>query len=549
MESDHAALRISDGWASVFGEPARHRLETTILPDYLLRQRWFGSKSRRIKSARFLDWSEFQNTVFTFVEVQYDAGPAETYLLPLAMSFGKDAEQVSAQSPAAILSPVVSSRGDGVLHDAVQDNGFCTALLDMIGRKLEVPAQAGRIHGNPSGRFADLRGSEAAPLAVRRSSAEQSNSSIIYGDRLILKLFRRQQVGPNPDVEIGRYLAEVARYDRVPPFGGAIEYEAEHKFQSESKTNGSFALAILQGLVANEGDGWSWTLEEVERYYENCARVPFPGDLTFESNHIALDGKPVSRVVHDYVGGYMESAAMLGRRTAELHLALATPNGDPAFTSETFTGKEIETWLAHMREEASRAFATLEEGLPALPDEVLGMATLVLGRRRQILERMRISSQDRNYGQRIRIHGDYHLGQVLRVKADFVILDFEGEPARPLAERRTKASPLVDVAGMLRSFSYAANSVRITYTTRLAEDISVLEPWARLWERAIATEFLRAYRATAGKAAVLPETPEEFQEVLGACTLQKALYELTYELNNRPAWVRIPLAGILSLSV
>ncbi len=269
----------------------------------------------------------------------------------------------------------------------------------------------------------------------------------------------------------------------------------------------------------------------------------------------ALDPQPVSQAVRDYLGGYIESAATLGRRTAELHLALATPGDDPAFAPEPFTSSEIETWLAHMREDGDRSFAMLKEALPRLPDEVLGMAGAVLGRRRQILERMRISGQDHNHGQRIRIHGDYHLGQVLRVKADFVILDFEGEPARPLAQRRAKSSPLVDVAGMLRSFSYAANSTLITYTARHAEDLPVLEPWARLWARATAAEFLRAYRATSlasppagGNGGFLPETPEDFQKILGACILQKALYELAYELNNRPAWVRIPLAGILSIT-
>ncbi len=278
-ESEESTLRVPNGWASVFGTSIRHRLETVILPDYLPRQRWFGAKARRIKSGRFLDWSEFENAVLTFVEVEYEEGDAETYLLPLAMSFGKDAEQISAAAPAAILSPVSSSRGEGVLHDAVQDNGFCAALLGMIGQRLEAPSQAGRIRGCPSSLFAELRGDEA-PLALRRSSAEQSNSSIIYGDRLILKLFRRQQAGPNPDAEIGRYLTEVAHYDRIPPFGGSIEYQPG----SESGQNGTSALAMLQGLVANEGDGWTWSLEEVERYFENCARVSFTSELNAESN-------------------------------------------------------------------------------------------------------------------------------------------------------------------------------------------------------------------------------------------------------------------------
>jgi maltose alpha-D-glucosyltransferase/alpha-amylase len=190
----------------------------------------------------------------------------------------------------------------------------------------------------------------------------------------------------------------------------------------------------------------------------------------------------------------------------------------------------------------------LKGNLASLPDEVLEMAGLVLGRRRRIIDALTLPTEGRDYGKRIRTHGDYHLGQVLRTRNDFVILDFEGEPARPLEERRAKYSPLKDVAGMLRSFSYAANATLMTYTTRHPEDFASLEPWARLWERTVGAEFLSVYRETAKPGNILPESEEEFRWLLDEYLFEKASYELMYELNNRPTWVRIPLAGILALS-
>jgi maltose alpha-D-glucosyltransferase/alpha-amylase len=201
-----------------------------------------------------------------------------------------------------------------------------------------------------------------------------------------------------------------------------------------------------------------------------------------------------------------------------------------------------------MQEEATRAFDLLKGNLALLPDELIEMAGLALGKRRLLLDRLLLPSQGHDYGMRIRTHGDYHLGQVLRAKNDFVILDFEGEPARSLQHRRAKYSPLKDVAGMLRSFSYAANATLMAYTTRHPEDFASLEPWAQLWERTAGAEFLSQYLQTARPGNILPEAEEDLNKLLGACLFEKAAYELMYELNNRPAWVRIPLAGILALA-
>jgi maltose alpha-D-glucosyltransferase/alpha-amylase len=541
-ETEQTPLRIAHGWDSVLEGSVRHRLESSLLPEYLPKQRWFGGKSRQIRSTRIVDWCTFAgpNSALALVEVQYEGEGTETYLLPLGITFGDDADEMRRAVPNAVISSIVSRDGPGVLHDGVFDDSTCVAFLSLIKDGREIRARRGLIRGLPSGAFQAVAGPADEQLVVRRASAEQSNTSILYGDRLILKLFRRQQPGPNPDCEIGRYLTERAHFEGIPPFAGSIEYVSD---DTDPAT-----LAMLQVLVANEGDGWKWTLEEVERYYENCAPIPFPEDANVErAVPLELSEHEPSQLARDHVGIYLESAATLGRRTAQLHLALASPADDPAFSPEPLTADDLQRLLASLRQQASSVLDVLKDNMARLPDEVVEVAALVLSRRSQILDHFRRSGGDGLHAQHTRIHGDYHLGQVLRVKTDYVILDFEGEPARPLAERRAKQSPLKDVAGMLRSFSYAAYATLMNYTSRRPEDLARLEPWAQLWERSTSAEFLRAYRETVPGAEFLPSDSGDFRKLLDVYVLDKALYELLYELNNRPAWVRIPLKGILSL--
>ncbi|MGH9558890.1 MAG: maltose alpha-D-glucosyltransferase, partial [Bryobacteraceae bacterium] len=261
---------------------------------------------------------------------------------------------------------------------------------------------------------------------------------------------------------------------------------------------------------------------------------------------IELSERPPSQLARDHVGLYLESAVTLGRRTGEMHRALASHTDDPAFAPEPLTAEDAQGLTLDWREQATAAFGLLKENLPRLPDEAVETAALVLGRRREILDRLRVPHEHGDLGLRIRIHGDYHLGQVLRAKGDYIILDFEGEPSRPLRERRNKQSALKDIAGMLRSFSYGAYSTLLNWTARHGEDFARMEPWARLWERSAAAEFLRGYREAAGGAEFLPAAVEDFRRLLRAHRLSKALNEIVYELNNRPAWVRVPLIGILS---
>jgi maltose alpha-D-glucosyltransferase / alpha-amylase len=541
--TEHAALNAQGGWEGILAGTSRHRLETINLPEFFPKQRWFAGKARRIESTRIADWATLNpsHSSLALVDVQSEKGGAETYFLPLALALGDGVEELQRIAPQSVVAPITSGKINGLLCDGVLDDRNCETLLSLIEHESEVEAHKGKIRARRGTVFQEILSAAKTPLSVRRNSAEQSNTSIFYGDSFILKLFRHQEPGLNPDAEIGRYLTEHTSFDRIPPFAGLIEYQPAE--QGETST-----LALLQGFVVNEGDGWKWTLEELDRYYETCAPIPFP-----ETEHGVVprasvpSEEPVSQLARDHVGLYLESAAVLGRRSAELHLALASPTLNPAFAPESFTAEDLQALLRDIRQRASKVFDMLKERVSQLPDEVLEVAASVLGQRRRILDIFGILNAGSLQTLRTRIHGDYHLGQVLRVKTDFFILDFEGEPARSLADRRSKQSPLKDVAGMLRSFSYAAYASLLNYTARHPEDVSRLQPWAELWERSVATEFLASYRHIATGATFCPTDASDFRSLLNVFLLDKALYEVLYELNSRPSWLRIPLMGIMAL--
>ncbi|HEX4652270.1 MAG TPA: maltose alpha-D-glucosyltransferase [Granulicella sp.] len=560
--------------SSVLTGPGLNLLQL-LLPNYLQRQRWFGAKTRTITTVRVLDSAPFPrniakasgsqtseaakpavggaNTALVFLELTYDDSSIDTYQLPLAIATGETAAALRESAPNAILATVNSSGSAdaAVLYDATANEDFRQYLLTLIETSGDLPTAIGRVHAQKSAAFAEARGEGAIP--ARTGSAEQSNTSILYDARLILKLFRRLQPGENPDTEIGRFLTEVAHFPRIAPFLGDIRLVVQNGTESGEPTT----LAMLQGLVQNEGDGWQWTLDEISRYYDSCVTCPLPHDLGHFPTFTGTSDHAFIEPVREYAGLYIDAAGLLGRRTAEMHLALATPTDDPAFLAEPFAQENLGADAVRIEEQIARTLEALRRGMANLPssetDNTADSAALILSQRRSLLARARMLTQSAadRAGLRTRIHGDYHLGQILRTKADFVILDFEGEPARPLAERRAKQSPLKDVAGMLRSFSYAAYSGLNAFLQRRPPnnpaDARNLESWATLWQNAVSTEFLGAYRSTVAQHERLMPEPAEAQLLLNAYLLEKALYELLYELNNRPAWVRIPLAGILAL--
>ncbi|MHB1022739.1 MAG: maltose alpha-D-glucosyltransferase [Acidobacteriaceae bacterium] len=534
------------GWQGVLSGPGKEILEKTLLPEFLPKQRWFGAKTLRIASTRITEWTEISDTqtVMLIVQVKYVDATDDYYSVPLAASFGQTAEEIRDSAASAVLAFITSTTGPGILHDALYRKDVCTKLLQLIASNRSLSTQTGTIYGKHSSLFDRISGDASDELPVRKSTAEQSNSSVLYGNRLILKLFRRLEAGPNPDAEIGHFLTETAHFDRIAPFCGTIEYQ-------EQSSGEQTTLGLLQGLVENEGDGWQWTLEELQRYYEDCAAASISAEEVIQSDatsigHFSAEASPLAK---EYVGMYLDAAFLLGQRTGEMHAALATPTNDEAFKPELWTPEDLHAQLIDLENQAKLALEALRTNLYRLPDDAVEMAGLVLSRRTAILNSAQKLAHQDIHGFRIRIHGDYHLGQILRVKNDYVILDFEGEPARSMEYRRRKSSPLKDVAGMLRSYSYAAFAALQRYTTRRPEHIKTLEPWAQLWERSTTSAFLRGYMQVMEQSPLHMSRPEDMQQLLKVYLLEKALYELLYELNNRPTWAYIPLAGILSLPV
>jgi maltose alpha-D-glucosyltransferase/alpha-amylase len=528
------------GWSDLMSSPARPQLEH-LLPQFLVRQRWFGSKARPVDHVMIRDLALVPDldVALLIIDVHYTEGADEAYFLPLIRLPADLAQTVQERTPQASVAKCRGSTCE--LFDATVDEGLCQWFLQVVGQGLTVPFLAGTLLGTTGQSFAALRGDASQPLAVERSAAEQSNTSVRFGDRIILKIFRRLESGPNPDCEITQYLSDVRHNLHVPSFVGALYYRPR---EGEDVT-----LGMFQNLIDNQGDGWSWTLDELGRYYERQATQSFAPGLRPLLRRPTLSslGDILASEAVDIVGLYVKAATTLAQRTAEMHLDLAA--GPPArgLAGSRMSREQMGELAQRLHEHARQIFDALKMNIARFPDDVVEHAALVLGRRREIAERFRgLADLDLDL-QVMRIHGDYHLGQVLRAMDDFVILDFEGEPARPLAERRAPQSPLKDVASMLRSFSYAAQVGYQAFVARHPRDAAPLEPWAKLWENCVSAAFLRAYREAVADAALLPAKNAELGLLLDAFLLDKALYELNYELNNRPTWTRIPLLGILAL--
>ena len=538
-EEEPIVALLTHGIEGLLNPPGADLLQQLLIA-YLPNQRWFGAKSRAIKSVTVVDAAELPglNAALVFLQITHDDDSTSTYQLPLTITHGEAAEAIRASDPASILATITTSTGPAILHDAIAREDVRQAILQLIEGNGHLPTRNGSFAGHRSNALAETR--DIDPLPSRTGSAEQSNTSILYDAKYILKLFRRLQPGENPDTEIGRFLTETAHFARIPAFLGDITLR--------SKDTRPTTLAMLQAFVENEGDGWQWTLDELSHYYDTVATLPAPHDLGTPASFL-IDGN-TPELAREHAGLYLDAAVLLGRRTAEMHLALATPTHNPAFVAEDCTTADLVAAADRIDAQLSLTLAALKRGMSQLTEITADMAALILTRRIELFARARAiaSATPSQSGQRIRIHGDYHLGQVLRARGDYVILDFEGEPARSLSERCAKQSPLKDVAGMLRSFSYAAYAALNTFAQRRPDDAKNLDPWLTLWQNSVSTEFLRAYQLAINAAdpSLIPQ-PHQAQLCLATYLLEKSLYELLYELDNRPLWVRIPLSGILSL--
>jgi maltose alpha-D-glucosyltransferase/alpha-amylase len=541
--AERPPLTARASWTALF-EPARRVQLARALLAFAIQRRWFRGKARSRKHVAINDVLMFEDDArhaIALLHIEYDHGSPETYVLPIA--FAEDAApSESMRTPGQVIVRVVLTdvpeRGtvQGVLYDALCADTFNAALYAAIQSRKGAVGRAGRLTGHaltPE----DVAGETPLP---RAQAVDQSNSGVVYGDRFLLKLFRVIEDGPSTELEIGRFLARDPAYRGVPRLAGVLEYEQPGR---EPAT-----LGTLFQYVPNQGDAWHLALDALDRYFDRVLadeRRPEtpplqPGSLV-DRAHIALSDQVV-----DKIGPFLDHVRLLGRRTAELHLQLSGASTDPLFAPEPYDIMHQQSTYGSAIAHAARTFDLVRSRLGALSPELRALAESVIAREPELDRVFARITRRRLDMMRMRIHGDYHLGQVLWTGNDFVIIDFEGEPGRPLSQRRFRRNPLRDVAGMVRSLRYAS-AAELRSGRRRPEDVARLAPWARAWSAWMSAALLGGYLDRARGSRILPRSDAELSLLLEFFLLEKCVYEIGYELNHRPDWLEIPMRALLDL--
>ncbi len=536
-------ITITRRWEGVLTGKPLERLEQTALPEYLQKCSWFGGKGRTIGKARLIDTVPVSNADLTafllFIEIAYTEGGTEVILLPVHYADRESARRMLAEFPHAVIARLRVDQGEGILYDGLYNNRFREVLFETIARGRKIKVKGGELVGRRGRAFRTLLVEAPPPDSSMVLKAEQTNTSIVFDDSFVLKMYRRPEEGVHPEVEMGLFLTDTIRYDGVAPLAGMLEYRRA--------TTMPITIAMLQGYIPSHGDAWTFTLDELARYYDRVLTMkgdlrgtpPLPPSL-FDVNFAA-----VPPLVQELIGGfYLEMAALLGKRTGELHLALASRPEDPAFGPEPYSLLYQRSVYQSMRSITRKVIDRLGKNLGKLAPETRQEAQWVIVAEQDILQRLRRFLYRKFPAMKIRIHGDYHLGQLLYTGKDFVIIDFKGESARTMSERRIKHSPLRDVAGMIRSFHYAVQAGLLRQPHVLREDTRLLDEWAEVWWRFVSGIFLHAYLKAVSSATFIPSEYQDLEIILGAFLLEKAICELGYELDTRPDWAGIPLRGI-----
>lgn len=568
-------LAVSGKWQNVFAQPESKATLESILSDYLYTRRWFGGKARTIQSANIIEAIPIADkdleAELIWLHLDYIQGDPETYLLMLSYEEGDRATLLQAELPQSVVAKlqVKGKDSSGILFEATADKSFLTFPLDAIAQSSNAGNShyrrykgiAGELVATATDLLPQLRG-DADYLEPHLIKGEQSNTSIVYGDRLILKLFRKLEEGINPDLEIGLFLGEKNHIEHFAAIAGSLEYRRP---RGEAMTVG-----ILQQFIQDNRSSWEYTSDSLRDYFErviaqqaNITEVPIPpGSLldlqaAFNNSEIDVQALPAEcprtsipghELACETIGTYLSLAQLLGQRTAEMHVVLASDRENPDFVPEPFTTFYQRSIYQYARNLTGRVFLVLKNRWQFLSPEAQDLAQIVLNRQDYLMDRYKLILNQKITAMRTRTHGDYHLGQVLYTGKDFIIIDFEGEPARTLSERRMKRSPLRDVAGMLQSFHYAASQAlrnELESGAIDAKNLPIMEKWAQFWFSWVSAAFLNSYLKFAAEDSFLPTTNSELQVLLDAYLLEKIVYELGYELNNRPDWVEIPLKRII----
>ncbi|SRR5579883_2358063 len=561
-QADLPTLVVNGQWQSILSQPqsieARNFVSQieSILADYLYTCSWFGSKTQTVQSAKMTEAipvpyeyeGRSETGMMVWLQVEYIQGNPETYMLLLAYTEGERAMQLLSEMPQAVMTRLQMQGQEevGVLFDAIADKDFLTFPLEAITRNHSYKGIVGELVATSTDLLSDFFAEDSSfePTVLK---GEQRNTYIIYGNQLFLKFFRKIEEGINPDLETRRFLSEKKYLKHFAPIAGALEY------RHQTRTGvGYITIAILQDFIPNTRNGWDYTLDSLQDYFEQVTtqqaeitQVPIP-----PASLLDLQEAESPELVNQTIGSYLVSTQLLGQCTAQVHIALAEEHDNPDFAPEPFSSLYQRSIYQYARNTTGQIFRLLRDRINFLPPQTQALAKAVLNSQEQILRRFQLIIQQKITAMRTRYHGDYHLGRVLYTGKDFKIFDFEGREARSLSERRMKRSPLRDVAGMLVSFNYAATQSLRNQIERgmiRQENQPVMEAWSKFWYKWVSATFLHSYLETASKDSFLPEKKAELQLLLDFYLLEKVINALGNELNYRPEWVDIPLQLILQL--
>ena len=546
---------IQGEWDSLFTGVARRSFENFLM-SYLSQRRWFTQKARTITATSIIEvipvpmasseGARRRNAPsiaqVLIVNVDLDFGGSERYVLSLAHLTGTEAEEFAKWHADGIVADIRISGVDGLLIDATYSAEFVRAMADMLARRRALPGIHGRLLGVPASALRDFDDCLRDDCPITTLSAEQSNSSVLVGQESIFKFIRRFEQGVNPEVEVGRFLDEQARFPYSARVGGSVEY------LSHSQSARPATLAVLEEFIPHESDGWDYVVDALAHGLEEAVAHRNSPELhvTVPEDYFSLRREDLEPA-HPLVGPHLEWASLLGERTADLHQALTSATNDPNFAPEALTSLDRQSLFHGARtltRQVLREVASLQVLTPLLSE--------VRSRENEIIDRLRRMTTLVGDAARIRCHGDYHLGQVLWTGKDFVVIDFEGEPFRSLGQRRLKRPAAVDLAGMVRSLHYAGRAAALRLNRDLGvalqdQEVENLNAWLTFWHRWVSGTFLNAYLDKSKGATYLPRELSEFRGLFDFFLLEKAIYELNYEANARPTWVDIPARGILDI--
>ncbi len=535
-------IHVSRSWENVFQAKMEEKLQEEILPSYINGCRWFGGKGKKLRHVTIIEnvliGKNGLSMHLLLLRVSYVEGESEIYLLPVSFLSGTEAENIIEEKPHTIIARVRVGDTDGIVYESIYSEEFRRTLLDMIAKKHSIKGINGQIVAYPGKLLKNFRIKELSEKKSQVLKTDQSNTSIFYGNELYLKLYRRIDEGINPDLEIGRFLTEKQLFNNIAPFAGALEYR--------KPGSDPMIISILQAFIPNQGDAWTFTINSLGGYFDRAlSKSKEIQELPSSSfSLLKMASQEVPMLFQELTGGfYLEMTNLLGKRTAELHLALSSNVLDKNFSPEPFSILYQRSLFQSMQSLTKRSIGLLKRNIKSMPEDQQEETYEIINLEKVLIDRFKELLDKKLSAMKIRIHGDYHLGQLLFTGNDFTIIDFEGEPARAITERRLKRSPLTDVAGMIRSFHYAAYTVMLKQAVR-PEDIHLMEPWADLWYKYASAVFLHTYLQSTEHAHLLPKQEEDLEILLRVFLLEKAVYELGYEINNRPDWVIIPVKGI-----